>query len=717
MGMRKTGWIVATFLVALAACPAQIAQAQNLFGLISPEQKEICVRDPGQLPPVPLPDVPPPPTVAQWPAELDPLQLSLDEAIRTSLANSNVIRVLAGVQAVSSGSTIYDTAAQNTLIDQETARFNPTINVKNSFDRTETPTGLLDDIDPTQAAIRGLRTDAYRLGVGVKQPTVTGGSLDLGVNSTPRRFQPGVFPLNPESRSSLELSYTQPLLQGGGVGVNLAPIVLARIETERSFFQFKDSVQDMVRGVVEAYWSLVFARTDVWVLDQQVRQLQFAYDRADAQFRIGLVSRAELAQTKVSLVQFRGPADRRPRNVLQREAALRNILGLPPMDLSELIPTTPPVKEQLELEWQPLLALATERRPDIVELKLVLEADQQQLLLAQNQALPNLSAVGLYRWNGLEGEMPVGDYLSTRPGEYTDWTLAVNFSVPLGLRRERASLRQRELILARDRANLDQGVHQTTHQVALTLRNLSQYYQQYQAYAETRAAAKINLEQQIAEYRNNRVIFLNVLLAINDWGNAVRAEAQSLLLYNTELANLERQTGTILETHGIRFYEERFGSIGPLGRMLPPHSYPGGLPPTPNNDRYVPGEQPAENAFNLEDPLQGQRRRTPSPEELPPPVRIAPPDAEGGTDHALTSPQQSRQIVRCRTEFIPFSSGIPAIGDQRCGNPPPRNLRTQAEFSGSAGVSRKERNEFRSTGFTRSGAASIGSRRLARTAG
>ena len=114
----------------------------------------------------------------------------------------------------------------------------------------------------------------------------------MGVNATPRQFQPGVFPLNPELRSSLELSYTQPLLQGGGLGVNLAPIVLARIETERSFFQFKDSVQDMVRGVVEAYWSLVFARTDVWVLDQQVKQLQFAYDRADAQFRIGLVSRA-----------------------------------------------------------------------------------------------------------------------------------------------------------------------------------------------------------------------------------------------------------------------------------------------------------------------------------------------------------------------------------------------------------------------------------------
>ena len=123
---------------------------------------------------------------------------------------------------------------------------------------------------------------------------------------------------------------------------------------------------------------------------------------------------------------------------------------------------------------------------------------------------------------------------------------------------------------------------------------------------------------------------MNVLLAINDWGNAVRNEAQSLLQYNTELANLERQTGTILETHGIRFYEERFGSIGPLGRMFPDRSYPGGLPPAPNVDRYVPGDEAAEKSFHLEDPLQGRRRSAPPPEELPFPNRILPPALPGG---------------------------------------------------------------------------------------
>ena len=42
------------------------------------------------------------------------------------------------------------------------------------------------------------------------------------------------------------------------------------------YFQFKDSMQEQVRGVIDAYWSLVAARTDVWARRQQVEQLTVA---------------------------------------------------------------------------------------------------------------------------------------------------------------------------------------------------------------------------------------------------------------------------------------------------------------------------------------------------------------------------------------------------------------------------------------------------------
>src|SRR5262249_12374147 len=153
----------------------------------------------------------------------------------------------------------------------------------------------------------------------------------------------------------------------------------------------------------------------------------------------------------------------------------------------------------------------------------------------------------------------------------------------------------------------------TLHILAGNTRNLSQYYEQYLAFKEAREAARINLERQLADNNVGRAIFLNVLQAIQDWGNSVSAEANAICQYNTELANLERQTGTILETHGVRFVEERYGSIGPLGRAALPVPYPERLPPTANVPLYPKSDKPSETSFDLHNPA--SRRRPSQPPE------------------------------------------------------------------------------------------------------
>ena len=140
---------------------------------------------------------------------------------------------------------------------------------------------------------------------------------------------------------------------------------------------------------------------------------------------------------------------------------------------------------------------------------------------------------------------------------------------------------------------------------------------------------------QRANYEADRTIYLNVLQAITNWGTAVSAEAQALTQYNVELANLELQTGTILETHGVPFFEERYGSIGPLGRLFYDRCYPRDYRPGPNVDQYPDSSQPAEKIFNLEEPirlprlkprpsagplLNPERLRLDVPEPIPPPA-------------------------------------------------------------------------------------------------
>jgi len=613
--------LAVTVLFWICQGPANIAHAQRVSRVIFPEQRDIVVRPTNAFGVRRLPELPTPPTVQRNFNKIPIRRLTLDDALRIGLENSEVVRVLAGVTAVSSGRTIYDPAIANAGIDEANARFDPTFSARNTWNRTDTPVAVFDPANPNRALIvpSGADTETYNLNANLSKTNTAGGVLNFGVNTTPTRFQRGVFPLNRQTRSAATLSYTQPLLQGGGWAANLAPVVLARIQTERSFFQFKDSIQELARGIVEAYWAVVFARTDVWAREQQVEQGQEAYNQIYAAFRAGRVSAADVAQSRLALANFRATLITSRANLLQREAALRNILGLPPYGPEWLVPITPPTTRRITFDWNGLYRLAEQQRPDIVELKLILEADEQQITQARNQALPRVDAVMLYRWNGLEGEMPDSSAISTRGGQFTDWSFGVNFSVPLGLRQSRATLRRRSLVLARDRANLDQGLHNASHIIALNLRNLDQFYSQYEAFREVREAALENLKVQIARNVAGQTIFLNVLEAITSWGNAVSSEAQSLAQYNTQLASLERQTGVILETHGVRFYEERYGAIGPMGRLFRPRIYPRGMRPGANTPQYQNSDQPAEEAFDLTPPdfrrrsSSRKKRNTPTP--------------------------------------------------------------------------------------------------------
>ncbi len=603
---------------------------------IKPEQRRISVRHPTQLPRVSLPATPRPATVSDLQWDVPVRDLSLDEAIRIALANSEVIRVLGGVTAVRSGSTIYDVAIANNAIDVAQGRFDPTISVDNFWSHIERP-GV--DFDPggLTGVITGSQSDLYDLDFQLSKTNLSGGFWTFGVSDDTTRRPPATFQLDPSISNSLDVGYTQPLLRGAGRLANQVPIVLARIDTERSFFQYKSSVQQLVRDVIGAYWNLVSARTILWAREQQVSQSAFALEQAEGQVLAEQISAAQAAQPRVSLANFRSILIGAKADVLQAEAALRSILGLPPYDPERVTPVTPPNEERLQFEWESIIALAEQYRPDIIELKLVLEADQQNNIQARNLALPQLNAVGLYRWNGLEGVLPIGDRISSSLGQNTDWTLGINFSVPLGLRASRAQLRQTELIIARDRANLTQQLLTASHILAANLRNLDQFYEQYRANQETRAAARENLNYQLKLYSVGLEQYINVLQAIVSWGDAVSSEAQLLSLYNIEQANLELQTGTILETHDVFFYEERYASIGPLSCMGQQACYPRAKPPTENAPLYPDGDEPSEEFFDLTDPQQEERERQKRTRELLPPLN-PPPPSEPVESPALLQP-------------------------------------------------------------------------------
>lgn len=591
---------VITLLLLLVACGlgANPAIAQRYSNSVIPERTATRVRNPGSFRAAPLPDVPAPRTFSTPGTESEQL-LSLDDAIRLAIENAQIVRVISGVSASTSGRTTYDVAISNTGIDETASVFDPSLNLTSTMGKSDQPGAILDALNPGQSLIVGSSSDSINTSIGFSKRNFNGAQLGLNINSVGSYFEPGVAPLEPQIRSSVEMTLRQPLMRGYGRAANLTPIILARNETERSYFQFKNSVQNLVRSVIESYWLLVSARIDIWAREQQIEQLEFALKRATARQEEGFDQVANVAQAKSALASFRAGMISARSELLLRETALRNVFFQRFSNMTKYVPSSIPVKEKIDFNWRELLVLAEQHRPDIIELKLILEADEQSLAQAANQARPQLDAIANYRWDGLEGTMPNNATLRSGSERFQGFTLGVNFSVPIGLRQSRASLRRREMILNRDRINLDQAIHQMVHQLAINYRNVDQFHAQIVAFKEAKEASRLNLENQMGEFLSGRSEFINVLQAISSWGSAVSQEAQSVSRYNIELANIEFQTGTILETHGIVFYEERFRALGPMGRLGQTRCYPEKIVPSGTIERYPGSGKRSEDSFDL----------------------------------------------------------------------------------------------------------------------
>lgn len=566
---------------------------------------------------------PAPITVATKDPNTEERYLPLDEAIRIALDHSEVIRVLGGVSASSSGRTIYDTAIAVTPIDVAKAPFDPIFQANTAFRRNDDPF-----LNSTGTAITGSTSAGNSSKVALSDKNQFGGTSQIAADYFWESQAAGGFDY--QNKPGLEVSYTQPILSGAGFGANRAPIVIARLDQEKSYFQFKNSMQGLVKDVISGYWSLVQARTELWAAEIQVEVLDFSYDRIAARAKVGIDARDDQeAQAKSSLANAKARRIQTAANVLQREAALRNLLGLPPEDGFRLVPSTPPTRDRVEFRWEEIVDTAQLKRPDLIELNLILMADQQQLVRSRNLAQPSLDAQAVHRWDGLQGRTLAGQNLSAPFDNNTDWTLGVTFSVPLSLRESRANLRRTELLIAKDRANIQQSIHQIEHALATNLRNIDLNLGQYEAFREAREAALRNVKTQAARAgrgadSGSLANLLAFLQAVNDWANIVSSEAQALASYNTELANLELQTGTILDTHGIRFVEERFASIGSHGRLHDDECYPRDLRPQGPGPRYPDSEKPAEEAFDLQD--RPRRGRTGTPEPSQPASPIEAPD-------------------------------------------------------------------------------------------
>jgi outer membrane protein TolC len=334
--------------------------------------------------------------------------------------------------------------------------------------------------------------------IGWRQRVVTGGLFDLA-------FQPsrvdtessGAFPAN-QFTSEWVANYRQPLLRGAWSDYWLAPINTARYRVNQAEQDYERAVQDTLLAIVEAYWNLVFVRENwrvvLTALAVAEEQLRITDERIRVQAlapRDRVADEAEVALRREQLIVAENA-------IRTREDDLRKLLfdgGDRGLWRTNVRPTSPIVVEPKvdDLRFEPLVEVALANRPDVRALRSSVAAAEVSLVQFERDTLPSLDLVGGYSSDGVRDEFGAA-WSDSFDQQFPDWSVRLEFAIPLGNQAARSRAQQAALEVERQRRLLHAAIIEVSAEVREAVRSLQTLAQSIRASGESVRLATVNLE-------------------------------------------------------------------------------------------------------------------------------------------------------------------------------------------------------------------------------
>ncbi len=432
--------------------------------------------------------------------------ISLDEALQTALGNTSVLRSL-GAQVLRN--------PQSTAAIQD-----PSINATDPIFGVE---AALAQFDAQLAASlnHSNNDDVFNnsiLGGGATEVVQDLSTADLSLSKTAAtgtrysvrsnvRYDNNDNPTStfPSSYSSFwEAQARQPLLQGRGLDFNriagptarpgfrnTSGVLISRVNHDISIAQFEQAVRGFVDETLSSYWDLYFAyrnfesakrardvSLETWNTVKTLYDNDLPGGEADKEAQ----SREQyyIFQQQV-ITALNGDPRAGVVGVLQAEANLRRMLGMPQNDGRLLRPADEPIGAKAVYDWTALVNQSLDSRVELRQQMWRVKRTELELLASRNFMLPRLDAVATFRNNGFGDDLTGGSgrfssaVKDMASGDHNEWEMGLQLNVPIGFRQAASGVRNSELKLFRERAVLDEQEKQIIHDLGTAVRQTQQY--------------------------------------------------------------------------------------------------------------------------------------------------------------------------------------------------------------------------------------------------
>jgi hypothetical protein len=156
-----------------------------------------------------------------------------------------------------------------------------------------------------------------------------------------------------------------------------------------------------------------------------------------------------------------------------------------------------------------------------------------------------------YNANGNDPLFGTDAYSTLLSGQFQEWQAGARFLMPLGFRRELATVRHHQLQLAREKARLQDEELEASHALVDAVRNVDTNFALAQTNFNRRVAAERQVEAVQAAYDANTVTLDQLLDAQRRRAEAESSYYRALVDYNRSISQLHYRKGSLLEYNGV----------------------------------------------------------------------------------------------------------------------------------------------------------------------
>ncbi len=495
--------------------------------------------------------------------------LPLLEAIQKSLVSKRVIHSLGADVSVESV-TLLDPEISAMQIPFAQSRFDPILSSQAATNHVDRP--------PSSFFSGGIpianKRDEIEFNSRLSKEWATGTTTSVGYEpSLAYLFFPagnsGGF--NPINSSDLVMQATQPLLRGAGRPTNLATIRIAENRLEQSRFEVESKLQQQLRSIEQAYWQLHAnhvrrkAIADAIALSYEIVEVE------RNRFEAGRVIYTDVARARFKLEDLFQQKLKAEKEIQRISLQIAQLTGMEIDPSTMLEPSDVPEWRKPEFDLNAVTAVALRRNPILLRQRYEIAVRQNQVQVARNQLQPQLDLRSSVRSSGLDDDL--GSSLRDMSKfEFVDVTVGLVYARQVGNRAAKSKYRQTELEAVRVRELLDAFERQVGFNIAEALNTLQLSFATFES--SLRQLAESQQWVKLAKLRYESPPIESgpeaLLVSLLDYQSAIQSQVDALLNaalaladYNTKLATIEEQRGTLLDRWGIAISESNLAQIGP----------------------------------------------------------------------------------------------------------------------------------------------------------